>query len=64
MQRRFWNDFEVINVKDIEEYLGKTVMLSTREMREMLGEEIPLSSPEVLAWAREYLIEGYSVLYA
>lgn len=44
-------------------YGEQTVMLSTREMREMLGEDIPLSSPEVLAWAREYLTEGYETLY-
>ena len=47
----------------LHEYGEKTVTLSTREMRETLGEEIPLSSPEVLAWAREYLEEEYSVLY-
>jgi hypothetical protein len=29
--------------------------LSTDEMREVLGEGVPLNSPEVLAWAREYL---------
>lgn len=29
--------------------------LSTDEMREILGEDVPLNSPEVLAWAREYL---------
>ena len=31
--------------------------LSTDEMREILGEEVPLNSPEVLAWAREFLEE-------
>jgi hypothetical protein len=29
--------------------------LSTDEMREVLGDEVPLNSPDVLAWAREYL---------
>ncbi|MDP3447806.1 MAG: ATP-binding protein [Eubacteriales bacterium] len=29
--------------------------LSTDEMREILGEEVPLNSPDVLAWAREFL---------
>ena len=29
--------------------------LSMDEMREVLGEGVPLNSPEVLAWAREYL---------
>ncbi len=32
--------------------------LSTDEMRRILGGEVPLNSPEVLAWAREYLSEG------
>ncbi len=34
---------------------GVQTRLSTDEMRETLGNDIPLSSPEVLAWAREYL---------
>ena len=29
--------------------------LSTDEMREVLGEDVPLNSPEVLAWARGFL---------
>lgn len=36
----------------------KEVSLSTVEMKEMLG-DVPLSSPEVIAWVREYLTEGY-----
>lgn len=36
----------------------KEITLSTSEMREMLG-DVPLSSPEVIAWVREYLTEGY-----
>lgn len=31
------------------------VRLSTDEMREILGEDVPLNSPEVLAWAKEFL---------
>ena len=31
--------------------------LSTEEMRELLGEDVALSSPEVLAWAGEYISE-------
>ena len=31
--------------------------LSTDEMREILGDEVPLNRPEVLAWAREFLEE-------
>ena len=38
--------------KDAEEQ-----RLSTDEMREILGQEVPLNSPEVLAWAREFLEE-------
>ena len=37
---------------------GKTVELSTAAMREMLG-DVPLSSPDVISWIREYLNEGY-----
>lgn len=38
---------------------GETVHLDTREMREALGDEIPLNSFEVLEWARESLNEQY-----
>ena len=34
---------------------GEQQRLSTDEMREILGDDVPLNSPEVLAWAREYL---------
>ena len=37
----------------------RTVELDTRELREVLGDEIPLSSPEVLVWIRSSLIEQY-----
>ncbi|MBO4385316.1 MAG: ATP-binding protein [Clostridia bacterium] len=36
-----------------------TVELDTREIREVLGEEVPLSSPDVLVWIRETLTEQY-----
>ncbi|MEA4915520.1 MAG: ATP-binding protein [Christensenella sp.] len=40
-------------------YLYRTqsgeVCLSTDEMREILGDEVPLNSPEVLDWARAFL---------
>ena len=36
-----------------------TVELSCRELRETLGEEIPLSEPDVLQWIGEYLREQY-----
>ena len=54
---------EEVDFLFLHEYGERSVMLSTREMREMLGDEVPLSSPEVLAWAREYLTEGYAELY-
>ena len=34
------------------------VFLSTKEMRELLG-DVPLGSPEVISWVREYLSEAY-----
>lgn len=37
---------------------GRTVSLSTEEMKEMLG-DVPLGCPEVIAWVRDYLNEGY-----
>ncbi len=34
---------------------GKELALSTDEMREMLGPDVPLNAPDVLMWVREYL---------
>lgn len=34
---------------------GSEQRLNTDEMREVLGADVPLNSPEVLAWAREFL---------
>ena len=39
----------------------RTVELDTREIREILGPEIPLSSPDVLVWIRATLEEQYGV---
>ena len=36
------------------------VSLDTRELREQLGEEIPLSAYEVIVWITEYLKEQYA----
>lgn len=36
---------------------GGSYALDTREMREMLGPEVPLDAPEVYAWVTEYLRE-------
>ena len=38
---------------------GKAVELSTAEMRQMLG-DVPLSSPDVISWIKEYLGEAYA----
>ncbi len=35
------------------------VELDTRQMREMLGEDIPLSAPEIIRWIASYLTEQY-----
>lgn len=37
---------------------GRTFELDTREVREILGEDIPFSDPEVLAFLRQTLEEG------
>ena len=38
------------------------VSLNTEEMREILGEEVPLNTPEVLQWIAEILREQYGNL--
>ena len=38
----------------------REVAFSTREMREMLGDEVPLGDPEVIAWLRGYLEDAYA----
>lgn len=44
-------------------YGGQTLELSTVQLREMLGEDIPLSEPEIIEWIRQFLTEGYEELY-
>lgn len=39
---------------------NQNIRLSTAELREVLGKEVSLSEPEVLAWIKEYLEEAYS----
>ncbi|MDD4310971.1 MAG: ATP-binding protein [Eubacteriales bacterium] len=34
---------------------SEEIRLSTDEMREILGDDVPLNSPEVLSWARAFL---------
>lgn len=38
---------------------GLEVLLDTRQMREILGADIPLNSPEILQWIARYLKEQY-----
>ena len=38
---------------------GKTIELDTRQLREVLGEEVPLSEYEVIKWIEEFLKEQY-----
>ena len=37
------------------------VCLDTRELREALGGDIPLSTPDVLVWITEFLKENYNI---
>ena len=37
------------------------VFLDTREIRDTLGGEIPLSNPDVLVWINEFLKENYNI---
>ena len=38
----------------------RTVELDTREIRQVLGDEVPLDTYEVLAWIRDMLTEQYA----
>ncbi len=48
------SDFYFLHTKN-----GNSVLLDTREVREELGNEIPLNEIEVLCFIREYLNEQY-----
>jgi hypothetical protein len=37
---------------------GQGFTLDTREVREVLGAEVPLSAPEVVLWLKDYLSEN------
>ena len=41
-------------------YPGGSTRLYTKEMREVLGDEVPLSDPDVIGWIRGSLRESYS----
>lgn len=49
-----------VDVTFVHRMPEREISFSTREMREMLGEGIPLSAPEVIAWLREYLLDAYA----
>ena len=42
---------------------NRSYTMDTREMRDVLGEDVPLSSPEVSLWLKEYLGEQDAGLY-
>lgn len=42
------------------EYPTGQTTLDTKELRGILGEDIPLSSPDVIGWIRGYLRDSYS----
>ena len=41
---------------------GRSFALDTREMREVLGEDVDLSDPDIAMWLREYLAEQEGAL--
>lgn len=49
-----------LNFYFTHEINGKNVSLSTKEMRDILG-DVPLNSPEILAWISDYLNEQYQM---
>ena len=48
--------FDLVFVHEFEDGIAS---LDTRELRDILGEEISLASPEIITWVREYLTEKY-----
>ena len=43
----------------IHEMPDRTVEIDTRMLREVLGDDVPLSDPEVLMWIRGSMTEQY-----
>ncbi len=41
---------------------GREFRLDTAELRQALGEDVPLSHPKVRTWLREYLVQGLAGL--
>lgn len=44
----------------VHEQGEKSIVLDTRQIREMLGDDVPLDTPEILLWIRDYVGEMYS----
>ena len=47
------------NILFVHELPKGSVRLSTAEMREMLGGDVPLGDPEIVSWVGDYLQEAY-----
>lgn len=41
---------------------GNAFLFDTRQIKLILGEEVPLQSPDVMAWMKEYLTQGIDEL--
>lgn len=52
-------DIDFVYEKSVtgEDGTANSFELDTRELREVLGEDVPLNSPDVTAWIREFLKE-------
>lgn len=49
-----------LNFYFTHEINGKVISLSTKELKEVLG-DVPLNAPEILAWISDYLHEQYQM---
>ena len=49
-------DFEFLHQKS-----DRRIFLDTKELRQVLGEDIPLNEPEILRWIGDYLREQYEI---
>ena len=45
-------------------YNGKDFTLDTREIKQILGEDVPLGSPEIVIWLKDYITEGLNEIKA
>lgn len=43
---------------------GKSFVLDTREIKEILGGEVSLGSPEIVIWLKDYITEGLNEIKA